>query len=166
MIKQKCCPECGEKLIELELENEGLVPYCKSCKEYRFPMYNVAVSMITVDINTNKILLIQQYQKKFNILVAGYVNLGEGLEDAVKRELSEEVNLVPIKVEFNTSKYYPNSNTLMCNFIAYIKDIEFLKINREVDTYNWYTKSDALENIKPESLAKYFYLEFLKKYPD
>ena len=46
MIKQKCCPECGAKLIELELEHEGLVPYCENCKEYRFPMFNTAVSMI------------------------------------------------------------------------------------------------------------------------
>ena len=38
--------------------------------------------------------------------------LGEGLEDAVKREIKEEMNLVPSKITFNTSKYFPNSNTL------------------------------------------------------
>ena len=58
MIKQKCCPECGYKLVEKELEGEGLVPYCEKCNEFRFPMFNVAVSMIVVNESNGKILLI------------------------------------------------------------------------------------------------------------
>lgn len=45
---QKHCFECGTALIEKELEEEGIVPYCPKCQQYRFPMYNVAVSMIVV----------------------------------------------------------------------------------------------------------------------
>ena len=161
MIKQKCCPECGTKLIEKELEHEGLVPYCENCKEYRFPMFNTAVSMICKYQNT--ILLIKQYNKPFYILVAGYLNLGEGLEDAVKREIKEEMNLVPSKITFNTSKYFPNSNTLMCNFILEFDDISSLKPNYEIDSYKWFKDSEVLDNIKPDSLAKWFYLEYLKK---
>ena len=71
---QKHCFECGMALIEKELEEEGIVPYCPKCQQYRFPMYNVAVSMIVVDEETGKILLIQQYGKPSYILVAGYVN--------------------------------------------------------------------------------------------
>lgn len=77
---QKHCFECGTALIEKELEEEGIVPYCPKCQQYRFPMYNVAVSMIVVDEETGKILLIQQYGKPFYILVAGYVNRGEAEE--------------------------------------------------------------------------------------
>ena len=46
---QKHCFECGTALLEKELEEEGIVPYCPKCQQYRFPMYNVAVSMIVVD---------------------------------------------------------------------------------------------------------------------
>ena len=60
---QKHCFECGTALIEKELEEEGIVPYCPKCQQYRFPMYNVAVSMIVVDEETGKIMLIQQYGK-------------------------------------------------------------------------------------------------------
>ena len=49
---QKHCFECGTALIEKELEEEGIVPYCPNCQQYRFPMYNVAVSMIVVDEET------------------------------------------------------------------------------------------------------------------
>ena len=58
---QKHCFDCGTALIEKELEEEGIVPYCPKCQQYRFPMYNVAVCMIVVDEETGKILLNQQY---------------------------------------------------------------------------------------------------------
>ena len=35
---QKHCFECGTELIEKELENEGIVPYCPKCEQFRFPM--------------------------------------------------------------------------------------------------------------------------------
>ena len=56
-------------------------------------MYNVAVSMIVINKQTNKILLIKQYGNPFYILVAGYVNRGEGLERAVAREVKEETGM-------------------------------------------------------------------------
>lgn len=49
--------------------------------------------MLILNQPLDKVLLIQQYQKKDNILVAGYINQGERAEDAVAREVSEEVGL-------------------------------------------------------------------------
>ena len=54
---QKHCFECGTALIEKELEEEGIVPYCPKCQQYRFPMYNVAVSMIVVDEETGSAVI-------------------------------------------------------------------------------------------------------------
>lgn len=98
---QKHCFECGTALIEKELEEEGIVPYCPKCQQYRFPMYNVAVSMIVMDEETGKILLIQQYGKPSYILVAGYVNRGEAEEHAVVREVREETGLEVEHLRFN-----------------------------------------------------------------
>ena len=83
----KYCYECGTKLTERELENEGKIPYCEKCGEYRFPIFSTAVSMIVENPDKNEILLIQQYGRKNNILVAGYVNKGENAENAVMREV-------------------------------------------------------------------------------
>ena len=66
------CRECGTKLVPKELENEGIIPYCPECGQYRFPQYNVAVSMIVVNEEKDEILLIQQYGRPSYILVAGY----------------------------------------------------------------------------------------------
>lgn len=98
---QKHCFECATALIEKEMEEEGIVPYCPKCQQYRFPMYNVAVSMIVVDEETGKILLIQQYGKPSYILVAGYVNRGEAEEHAVVREVREETGLEVEHLRFN-----------------------------------------------------------------
>lgn len=43
---QSFCPACGTMLEERKLENEGMAPYCPACAAFRFPQYNVAVSMI------------------------------------------------------------------------------------------------------------------------
>ena len=52
-------------------------PFCASCGEYRFPMYNVAVSMVVVNDENGQLLLVKQYGKDFFRLVAGYVNRTE-----------------------------------------------------------------------------------------
>ena len=87
---EKFCHECGTKLTKKELENEGTVPFCPKCEAFRFPMYNVAVSMIVINKQTNKILLIKQYGKDYYVLVAGYVNRTEQLEHAVARGIGND----------------------------------------------------------------------------
>ena len=159
---QKHCFECGTALIEKELEEEGIVPYCPKCQQYRFPMYNVAVSMIVVDEETGKILLIQQYGKPSYILVAGYVNRGEAEEHAVVREVREETGLEVEHLRFNRTKFFEPSNTLMCNFTAFVRTAKALHINHEVDRCKWFTPQEARENIRPNSLAA----EFLNAYLD
>lgn len=153
---EKYCTECGSRLIRRELEGEGEIPYCPKCEQYRFPGFNVAVSMVVVDVKTGKILLIQQYGRPFYILVAGYVNKGENAESAVYREILEETGLKVIDCKFNRTKYFEPSNTLMCNFTAYIEDGDAINVNSEIDAYNWFTREEALKNIKENSLAEEF----------
>lgn len=159
---QKHCYECGTALIEKELAEEGIVPYCPKCQQYRFPMYNVAVSMIVIDEETGEILLIQQYGRPSYILVAGYVNRGEQAEHAVTREIKEETRLDVTHIRFNRTKFFEPSNTLMCNFTAFVKTAKALHINHEIDRCKWFTPEEARENILPNSLAA----EFLNKYLD
>lgn len=64
--------------LELKyLENEGVIPYCESCKKFCFALFNVAISTIVYEPKGEKIVLIQQYRKDKNILIADYVNKGE-----------------------------------------------------------------------------------------
>ena len=163
MLKDQCfCPACGTRLEERTLEGEGLVPWCGQCKAYRFPAYNVAVSMIVRDMATGNILLIQQYGRPSYILVAGYVDRGEAAEHAAAREILEETGLTAVQVRFNRTKFFEPSNTLMINFTAFIRDAAELHTNREVDRCAWFSPEEARRNIRPGSLAA----EFLNAYLD
>ncbi|MEE3440028.1 MULTISPECIES: NAD(+) diphosphatase [Ruminococcus] len=158
---QKHCFNCGTKLIEKELKGEGIVPFCEKCNSFQFPMYNIAVSMIVVNEETGKIMLIKQYGNPFYILVAGYVNRGEPLENAVVREIKEETGMNVSHIKFNRTKFYEKSNTLMCNFTAFVKNDTELSTNNEIDSFHWFTKDDARKNILQNSLASYFLNAYL-----
>ncbi len=155
------CPNCGIKLILKEVKDEGLIPYCENCKELYFPHFNVACSMIIVF--EDKTLLIKQYNQDDYILVAGYLNRGESAEDAIKREVSEEVGLEVLDIKILKTKYFLKSNTLMINAYASVKNDKVNK-NYEVDSYTWFSFDEALKNIKANSLAKEFYINFYNNY--
>ena len=161
LISSRYCRECGTKLEPRELEHEGIVPYCPSCGQYRFPQYNVAVSMIIVNEGKDEILLIQQYGRPSYVLVAGYVSRGEALEDAVIREVKEETGMTVSHMKFNRTQFFEKSDTLMCKFTAFVKNAGELAPNYEIDSYAWFTREEARSNIRPDSLAEYFLVSYL-----
>ena len=117
--------------------------------------------MIVTDEKTGRILLIQQYGRPSYILVAGYVNRGESAENAVRREILEETGLHAGRIRFNRTRFFEPSNTLMCNFTAFVSDADRLHTNREVDRYSWFSPADARRNIRPNSLAAAFLNAYL-----
>lgn len=152
----KHCVECGAKLEPRELKNEGMIPYCPACGQFRFPIFNTAVSMVVTDPVEKKILLIQQYGRTSNILVAGYVSKGENAETTCMRELMEEVGLEAQALRFNRSRYFEPSNTLMLNFTCAVKPGQSVRTTEEVDAWHWYTYEEARAQIRPNSLAQAF----------
>lgn len=151
------CYACGCKLENRFLEHEGDVPYCPTCDEFRFPIFNCAVSMLVLDETEEHILLIQQYGRQRWILVAGYVNRGETAEQALHRELMEEVGLEAESIRFNKSSYFEKSNSLIFNFKVKLKPGQTVKPNWEIDAYQWYTLDEARKAISPGSLAEEFF---------
>lgn len=156
----KYCMQCGCRLDERYLMGEGMIPYCPRCEEFRFPVYNTAVSMIVMNKTLDKILLIRQYGRDTYILVAGYVNKGEDAENAVVREISEEMDLTVLEYHFNRSHYFAPSNTLMLNYTAVVEDSD-PHPNREIDDWKWFSVEEARANIRPQSLAQAFLNGFL-----
>ena len=153
------CQKCGTNLI-IKKDNENKdIPYCYKCKEFRYPTYNIAVSMI-VKYN-NKIILIKQYKRDRYILVAGYLSNYESAEEALSRELNEELGLKVINYRFNETKYYEKTNTYMINFV--VDGTGFISPNEEIDSYDLFNVEDALANIAKNSLAEYFLNQAIKR---
>lgn len=160
----KYCYECGTKLSEKELDHEGMIPYCPSCGQYRFPIFSTAVSMIVENPAKDKILLIQQYGKQNNVLVAGYINKGENAEAAVIREVMEETGMKVKSLHFNKSEYFERSNTLMLNYSCTVENESLEHLNTvEVDKAEWFTHEQARSSIMKNSLAERFLLNYLNQ---
>ena len=157
----KYCQECGTALTEKELEHEGVIPFCPKCRVYRFPMYNVAVSMVVISEENRKILLVKQYGKDYFRLIAGYVNRTETLEHAAVRELKEETGMTAERIRFNRTRFFEPSNTLMCNFTVFVKNDRELNPNYEIDSCGWFSFDDARSNTDPKTLAGQFLNEYL-----
>lgn len=161
----KYCYTCGYKLEMKELEHEGMVPYCEKCKEYRFPIFSTAISMVVLNPTEDKILMIQQYNRPNNILVAGYINKGECAEEALRRELKEEIGRDVLRYRYLKSEYFENTNTLIWNFAVVIDSESLSDISEwEVDQANWFTFEEAKIEVKQNSLAQRFLYNFFTLY--
>ena len=154
-MEMKYCMECGTRLHPKMLEGEGEIPYCDTCGAFRFPVFNTAVSMIVMNEARDQILLIEQYGKPGYVLVAGYVNKGEDAEAAARREAADELGLTLTSVQFNRSRYFAPSNTLMLNFTVTAAAQE-ARPNTEIDRYNWFSVEEARQQIRQSSLAQAF----------
>ena len=154
-MEMNYCMQCGTRLVIRHHETEGEVPYCESCGEFRYPVFNTAVSMIVMDEARERIILIQQYGKPSFVLVAGYEDKGEDAETAAAREVKEELGMTVSSIHFNRSHYYARSNTLMLNFTVTVKESE-AHPNWEVDSWRWFTIGESRQNIRTHSLAEIF----------
>lgn len=166
-MEMNYCMQCGTRLHLKHHHFEGEVPYCDTCGEFRWPVFNTAVSMIVMNEQKDKVILIRQHHKPVYVLVAGYVNRGEDAEDAARREVMEEMGLTVQSVHFNRSHFYPPTNTLMLNFTVTVAESE-AHPNWEVDSWRWFSVEEARANIKPDSVAQGFlngYFSGVYKFP-
>ena len=151
---------CGAELTEREHPTAGLVPYCEACDDYRFPVFSTAVSMLTLNPEKTRILLITQYGKPHFILPAGYVDKGENAEHAVRRELAEELGMEALELRYLSSHYYEPSETLMLNYWVTVEEDEPTP-NSEVDSWRWFPIDEARRVVRPGGLAE----RLLKDWP-
>ena len=154
-MEMRYCMHCGSRLDEKYLMGEGMVPYCPECGEFRFPVYRTAVSLIIMNKSLDKVLLIRQFGKDAYTLAAGQVNRGEDAEDAVRREVCDEMGLKLLEWHYNRSRYFAPSNTLMLSFTAIVEEGE-PHPDSEIDACKWFSVEEARAAIRDKSPAQAF----------
>ena len=150
------CTECGEKLTLMFASGEGLVPYCKSCGQFRFAQFATAVSMVVTNRTKDKLLLARHKGQEDYILFAGYVKKGETAEKAVTREFKEETKLNTVKFKYMSSRYHEPRNVLMLGFLSMAEDGEAQIDEKELGEVEWFDCDEALEAIRKDSTAEAF----------
>ncbi len=149
----KYCPNCGQKLIEREIGDEGTLPYCEKCEKPWWEMFSTSVICIVINEFDQVALLRQNYVSKDNhVCVAGFIKLGETAEETALREVKEEIGLNVQKLEYIKSSYYEKKQMLMIGYKAEVKKDDFI-ISKEVDSAEWVPMSNALSKLREGSIA-------------
>lgn len=156
------CRDCGEKLALRFLENEGLVPYCPKCEQFKFPYFPVAVLMLVVSRSENKCLLARHRGEDTFKLLAGYLKKGESAEKAIPRELKEETGLSALKWRYFGSRYQGEKDVLMLQFIVTADDEAPILLGEELEAARWCSPKEAQSLILKDSMAEAFLLSALE----
>ena len=152
-MKLNYCPVCGRPLQLRPHPTEPPTAWCEGCEDWRFPLFSCAVSSILLDKSGTCMLLIRQYAEADPVLVAGYVDKGETAEEALLREVREELGMTARSPRFLGSHYYAPSETLMLHFLAVLEEDEAIP-GPEVDSWEWVKVEDAARLVKPGGLAE------------
>lgn len=109
------CGRCGH---ELKLYDKERALCCDECKNIIYPA--IAPAVIVGVINKEKILLTKYSRGSYRkyALVAGYVEVGESIEDTVKREVMEEVGLKVKNVRYFGSQPWGFTGTALMGYFA------------------------------------------------
>ena len=112
------CGACGEAL---ELAPDARELRCPACKNIVYPKISPAV---IVGLTCGDKLLLTKYAGREytrHALVAGYVEVGETLEECVAREVMEEVGLRVAGTRYYKSQPWPFSSSLLVGFYAEVE---------------------------------------------
>lgn len=149
------CQRCGMKLIPKEIGDEGFIPFCEYCQIPYFNNPICSVLVVVVNPKDEVLLLRQNYVSESHwVLVAGYLKVGETLEQAVAREVQEETGLTVQDCHYILSYDYPRKELLMLGFVAYTNDITFTHHSKEVDDLRWASFPIAQQLLREGSIGQ------------
>lgn len=134
------CGQCGSSMEQIDWE---MAMQCHTCRHRCYP--RVSPCIIVAIRNKDKILLAQgksQRERKMFSVLAGFVESGESLEQAVHREVFEEVGIKIKNLEYYGSQPWPFPHSLMMGFIAEYDSGEIVVDGHEILEADWYELED------------------------
>lgn len=145
---QRFCPQCGAKV---EPTHAGWAQLCTDPEHHAvlFPRIEPAVITSVVD-RDDRLLLQHNYAWKHPKLVsvsAGFVEAGESLEHAVRRETMEEVGIQLGDVTYMGSQPWPFQRSLMVAFKARALTTDIHVDGVEVERAQWMSRDDFMRGL-------------------
>ena len=134
------CTKCGEKFsnpIHFKWETQ-----CITCKKIYFPRIDPVIIVIVVKGNKTLIGRSHHFPKKLYSCLAGFIELGETLETAARREILEEVGIYINNIKFITNQPWPFPSSLMFGLIANAKNKKIIIDKNEIEDAFWISKQD------------------------
>ena len=146
-MNERFCGRCGKKL-SLKADERALV--CE-CGNVIYPRINPAV---IVGVLKDDKILITRYRRGFahNALVAGFVEIGETLEQTVRREVMDETGLKVKNIRYYKSQPWGVALDLLVGFYCEADgDDEIRMDENELKSALWLTRDEV--ELQPDSLS-------------
>jgi len=135
------CAECGG---ETRSHSGGHTRRCPACDREHFPRTDPAIMALVC--HRGRCLLARQptFPPGMLSVLAGFVEVGESLEDAVRREVLEEVGLQVTELCYLRSQPWPFPASLMLGFRCSVRADELTVDGRELEAARWLTREEIL----------------------
>lgn len=150
------CPRCGGGL---EPRAAGHELVCTQCGRAQFPRTDAAVIMLVTSgepwSEEERCLLGRQAvwpEGRFSTL-AGFYEPGETLEDAVRREVFEEVGIVVGEVRYFGNQPWPMPASLMLAMIGRAVSTEIRVDQDEIEEARWFTRAEMKDQADAGTLV-------------
>jgi len=139
--RHRFCGVCGQGTVS---EQAGHQRRCANpdCGAVHFPRTDPAVIMLIHD--GDRIILGRQAQwpPGMNSVLAGFVEPGESLEEAVAREVLEEVGIAVADVRYQSSQPWPFPSSIMLGFTARALNADIRLSPDEIESARWYSRDE------------------------
>jgi len=148
------CPRCGGPLIATQL---GHVLLCEACGREEFPRTDPAVIMVVSDgeYPDDRCLLGRHPSwppGRYSTL-AGFVEPGESIEQAVRREVLEESGIEVGEVTYFGSQPWPLPRSLMIGCIGKATSTEVVVDGEEIEDARWFTREQMRSEAEAGTLV-------------
>lgn len=139
------CAYCGGAL---SLISAGHRATCAQCERLHFPRTDPAVIVIVE--HGDACLLGRQalWRPKQYSTLAGFVEPGESLEDALRREVREEAGIEVIDCDYHSSQPWPFPASLMLGFTATAARREIHLADGELEDARWFTAGQIVADVR------------------
>ncbi|PWA86009.1 NADH pyrophosphatase-like, NUDIX hydrolase domain-like protein [Artemisia annua] len=152
-ITSRYCGSCGEKLIPIEA---GRRKQCtnESCKKKIYPRIDPVVIMLVIDKENDRALFSKmgRFVPRMWTCLSGFLEPGESLEEAVRRETMEETGIEVGEVVYHSSQPWPAGPSsmpcqLMVGFLAYAISFEINVDKKELEDAEWMSREDVKRSL-------------------
>jgi NAD+ diphosphatase len=141
--RHRHCGVCGAPNIP---SRAGHVMRCsrEGCGTETFPRLDPAIIVLVTSADGERALLGRQasWPTGRYSTIAGFVEPGESLEDAVVREVAEETGVHVAQVAYESSQPWPFPSSLMLGFRAVARTQEITLRDGELEDARWFTRAD------------------------
>jgi NAD+ diphosphatase len=138
--RHRFCGTCGAQTIA---GKGGHVRVCTNpvCRHEEFPRIDPAIIVLISD--GERALLGRQASWPVGrySTIAGFVEPGESLEDAVAREVLEETGVQVDSIEYHSSQPWPFPSSLMLGFTAHATTTDIHLRDKELEDARWFTRA-------------------------